>query len=643
MIARETISQILDAAHVEEIVGDFVNLKKKGAHYSGLCPFHNEKTPSFVVSPSKNIYKCFGCGKAGGPVNFVMEHEKFTYVEALRYLARYYNIPIVEKELDQKDIEAQQSKDALFVITEFAQKYFHQNLTDDEEGKMIGASYFQERGFDKKTIEKFQLGWAKSTSNAFVQNAMQNGYQLELLKKVGLVSANAVQPTDFFRERVIYPIHNLTGKVVAFAGRIIKKNDKAPKYINSPETDIYNKSQVLYGMYLAKNAIAKIDECYLVEGYMDVISLFQHGIENVVASSGTSLTIEQVRLIKRYTRNITILYDGDKAGIKAANRGLEMILEEDMNVKIVLFQANEDPDSLIQKEGTQFFQDYISKKAQDFILFKTQLHLEEAKNDPVKKASLVSEIVDTISKVPDNIKRSIFIQQCSEMLGVSESILVNETNKRRRTIYKKQQDAQEKHASNSADFDIYLDKNQIDIQEKQLDRIDPLIKIEKDILKLVIENGHRMLADESTVFAHVLEYVEGQEFTDKRVEQIFEFVKKSYLEEHVIPEISYLVNNPDTTISDTVVDIFTDPYELSENWFNRYEIVVISPMENYKQELTGLLNHYQIRKIDVEILKNQMLLKEVQDEEEQKKLILTAMHLQELKKYLADQIKNVTM
>lgn len=426
MITQKTITEIFETAKIEEVVGDFVNLRRRGVNMIGLCPFHNEKTPSFTVSPNKGIYKCFGCGKGGNSVNFVMEHEQFSYPDALRYLAKKYGIKIEEKQLSPEQDLERQRKDSLFIINDFAVNYYHDNLINSDIGKSVGLSYFKQRGFREDTIKKFQLGFAFDKKDHLTLAMVNKGYNIDLLKTVGLTSKYG---RDFFRNRVQFPIHNLSGKVIGFGGRILVNDKKQPKYLNSPETEIYNKSRVLYGIYFAKKAIRQEDNCFLVEGYTDVISLNQAGIENVVSSSGTSLTVGQIQLIKRNTPNITILYDGDAAGIKAALRGLDLVLEQDMNVKVVLLPEGEDPDSFVQSVGTERFKQYVKEKAADFILFKTNLLIEETANDPIKRAELIKDIVGSIARIPDPIKRSVYVRECSGLMEISEQILVDEANK----------------------------------------------------------------------------------------------------------------------------------------------------------------------------------------------------------------------
>ena len=435
MIKPETIQTIFETARIEEVVGDFVNLKKRGVNYIGLCPFHNEKTPSFTVSPAKGIFKCFGCGKAGNAVGFVMEHEHYSYPEALKYLAKKYGIEIKEEELSPEQKQHMDEHESMFALNTFISNYFQNTLFETEEGKSIGLSYFKERDFLESTIKKFQLGYAPDEWENYSKHALANGYKKDILIKTGLSIDKGDRLIDRFKGRVMFPIHNLTGKVIGFGGRVLSTQKAAAKYMNSPESDIYNKSKSLYGIYFARNEIVKQDNCYLVEGYTDVISLHQAGVTNVVASSGTSLTVEQIKLIKRFTNNITILYDGDPAGIKASFRGIDLILDQGMNVKIVLFPEGEDPDSYARSHSTTEVEEFIQQEASDFISFKTRLLLDETKGDPTAKAMLIKEIVQTISHIPDGIIRTVYIKECSTVMDIPEQTLMNELNKLIRNKY----------------------------------------------------------------------------------------------------------------------------------------------------------------------------------------------------------------
>ena len=432
MIDQPTIDRILDAANIVDVVSEFVTLRKRGVNYVGLCPFHDDKSPSFYVSPAKNICKCFACGEGGTAVHFIMKHEQLGYFDALRFLAKKYNIEIQERELSDEEKRIRSDRESMFIVNAWAQQYFSQMLHEHVEGKTVGMRYFIERGFREETIRKFQLGYSLDQRDALYQQAIRKGYKKEYLEKTGLVIAyENGNVNDRFRGRVIFPVHSLSGKVVAFGGRVLKKDEKTAKYVNSPESPIYHKSNELYGIYFAKQAIVKADRCYLVEGYTDVISMHQSGVENVVASSGTALTHGQIRLIHRFTNNITVLYDGDAAGIKAAIRGIDLLLDEGMNVKVVLLPDGEDPDSYARSHSATEFTEFIRQHETDFIRFKTKLLLADAGNDPVKRAALIGDIIRTIAIVPDDITRTIYIRECSAMMEIDEQVVLNQVNKQR--------------------------------------------------------------------------------------------------------------------------------------------------------------------------------------------------------------------
>nr|WP_129732532.1 DNA primase [Parabacteroides goldsteinii] len=430
MIDQPTIDRILDTANIVDVVSEFVTLRKRGINYVGLCPFHTDKTPSFYVSPAKNICKCFACGEGGTAVHFIMKHEQLNYFDALRYLAKKYNIEIQERELSDKEKQKRSDRESMLIVNGWAQQYFTTQLYEHVEGKTVGLRYFAERGFREDTIRKFQLGYSLDQRDALYKEATKSGYKKEFLEKTGLVIAyDNGGVNDRFRGRVIFPVHTLSGKVVAFGGRVLKKDEKTAKYVNSPESEIYHKSNELYGIYFAKQSMVKEDRCFLVEGYTDVISMHQAGIENVVASSGTALTQGQIRLIHRFTNNITVLYDGDAAGIKAALRGIDLLLEDGMNVKVVLLPDGEDPDSFARKHNASQFAEFIKQSETDFIRFKTRLLLDDAGNDPIKRSSLITDIIRTVAIIPDNIARSIYIRECSAMMEIDEQVLLNEVNK----------------------------------------------------------------------------------------------------------------------------------------------------------------------------------------------------------------------
>jgi DNA primase len=432
MIDHATIERIIDAAEISDVVSDFVTLRKRGVNMLGMCPFHNEKTPSFTVSPAKGIFKCFGCGKAGNSVNFIMEHESLSYPEALKWLAKKYHIDVVEHEDSDEQKQLNDERESLMIVSGFAQKYFTRYLWEENEGRTIGLSYFRERSFRDDILKKFEVGFAPDGKRPFTEAAQKEGYKIDFLEKTGLTIKRDDWMRDRFAGRVMFPIHNLAGRVIAFGGRILKEDKNAAKYLNSPESEIYHKSKVLYGIFQAKREISKTEKCYLVEGYTDVLSMHQAGIENVVASSGTALTADQIRLIKRFTPNVTIIYDGDEAGIKASLRGIDLVLEEGMNVKVLLLPTGEDPDSFAKKMGASGYLNYIKENETDFIQFKTRLLLKSTENDPVAKAKLITDVIRSVAVIPDTITRSVYIKECSKLLDVNEDVLYNEVQKQKR-------------------------------------------------------------------------------------------------------------------------------------------------------------------------------------------------------------------
>ncbi len=561
MIDQSTIDRIFAAADIVEVIGDFVKLKKAGANFKGLSPFTDEKTPSFFVSPAKGIFKCFSSGKGGNVVSFLMEHEKYSYPEALKYLARKYNIEIVEKDLSEEEKKDINERESLLSVSEFALKQFKEWLFHREEGKAIGLAYFKERGFRENTIEKFQLGYSLEQRDAFTKLAIQKGYKLEYLTKTGLSIDKGDYQFDRFAGRIIFPIYSLSGQVIGFGGRILKKDEKAAKYLNSPESEIYHKSHVLYGLYFARNEIIKYDKCFLVEGYTDVISLHQEGIQNVVSSSGTALTQEQVRLIKRFTKNITLLYDGDEAGIKASLRGVDLILEEGLNIKILLLPEGEDPDSFSQSHSNEEFLNFIADNESDFIKFKTRLLLKDAESDPVKKATLITDVVRSIAVIPDNIVRSVYIRECSKILEIDEGILYNETFKiRRNKAYE-----QSKRSYYNPD---YTPPNKTKSQPEL--KIDNEFPHEKDLIRILLRFANaelRLENDTQLVLDYVVRELKNDEleFHHPVYKLIYSEILRRYNSQETFSLQQYTHNeNPD--ICKVAVDLTTDNYELSTIW-----------------------------------------------------------------------------
>ncbi|MCB0553372.1 MAG: DNA primase [Phaeodactylibacter sp.] len=610
MIKKKSVEEILEIAKVEEVVQDFVQLKRRGVSMIGLCPFHSEKTPSFNVSPAKGIYKCFGCGKAGDAVSFVMEHENLTFPEALRYLAKKYGVKLEETELSQEARQEQQFLDSLYIVNQYARDYYQDQLFNTDLGKSVGLNYFRERGFREDTIRKFGLGFAPDKMDAFVVKATHDGYNSDLMKKVGLMSQYG---RDFFRNRVMFPIHNLSGKVIGFGGRILVKDVKAPKYINTPETEIYTKSKVLYGAYFAKRAIRQEDECILVEGYTDVLSLHQSGIENVVASSGTSLTVDQIRLIKRNTENIKILYDGDMAGIKAALRGMGMVLEQGLNVKIVVLPEGEDPDSYLKQVGVEAFKTYIGKEAKDFIMFQAGMLQEEAAGDPIKKANLIKDIVDSIAKIPEPIKRSLYVRECARIMEVEEQLLVNETNKVVAQHFKKQQ--QEKERTQLRQFEAEQDGFAVEPARPVLKPKEDAIASgdafqEKDIIRILVAGGSTLFDqdDNLTVAQYLLSNIEDvlEDFDNKLYQRTANLARERILAGEEV-STAYFLNHPDPEIRELAINLVTSPYEYSENWAKRWEIFLTTqkmPDDNFINDSTQSLKRFKLRKFDKMIRQN---------------------------------------
>ena len=598
-IPRETVEQILQAAHIEEVVGEFVTLKKRGSNMWGNCPFHNEKTPSFSVNPARNIFKCFGCGKAGDSAKFLMEHEHLTYWEALRYLAKKYNIKYEEKELTAEEIMQQQTREKMFNINEFADKYFVDTLWNTEEGKTIGLNYFHGRGYLNPIIEKFHLGYNPIQRDAFTIYAKEHGYSEELLEQIGLSIKNDNGIYDRYHGRVMFPIHNLTGRIIGFGGRIMVDNKKSPKYQNSPESEIYDKKQTLYGIYFAKNAIAKNDECILVEGYFDVLRMHQIGIENVVASSGTSLTMEQIRLVKRYTKNITMLYDGDAAGIHAALRGTDMILSEGMNVRVVVLPPEHDPDTFGKEFSVEYVSNYLKDNAKDFVRFKTELLLKDAQNDPIKRGQVIRDIVETISVIPDSIFRITYVKECSRLLDMPEQTLTNELNKILRAKLKK---------SLGVDENVVTEPETTTTMPKQEEAIEDQLPAgyyqERELVKLLLIYGSTTITDERideegqriyeqvSVAQFIVDDLknDGFVFTNAVNKKIFDIFDHA-IDEGRIPDDSFFVSHEDETIAQLAADLLSSPYKLDQ--WDKFSIFVKSEENNLRATVLSSIYRYK--------------------------------------------------
>ena len=639
-IPRETVEQILQAARIEEVVGEFVTLKKRGSNLWGVCPFHNEKTPSFSVNPARNIFKCFGCGKAGDSAKFLMEHEHFTYPEALRYLAKKYNIKIEEKQQTAEEIMQQSIREKMFNINEFADKYFIDTLWNTEEGKTIGLEYFRERGYFDPIIQKFHLGYNPDSAHwdAFTEHAKKNGYSEELLEQIGLSIRGSKGLYDRYHGRVMFPIHNLTGRVIGFGGRILVNDKKSPKYQNSPESEIYDKKQTLYGIYFAKNAIARQDECILVEGYFDVLRMHQIGIENVVASSGTSLTMEQIRLVKRYTKNITMLYDGDAAGVHAALRGTDMILSEGMNVRVVVLPPEHDPDTFAKDYSVDYVSNYLKENAKDFIRFKTELLLKDSENDPIKRGQVIREIVETISVIPDSIFRITYIKECSVLLNMPEQTLTNELNKILRAKLKKSLGVE---GNAFPEPDITVPKQEEPVEEQ----LPAGYYQERELVKLLLMYGQETIVDERedengekvyekvSVAQLIIDdlKMDGFVFTNTVNRKIFNIFDQA-IDEGYIPDDQFFVSHEDEAIALLAADLLSTPYKL-DNWA-KHQIFVKREEDVLKATVLSTIYRYKDLIIDERRKTVEEALKKASDADDQLILLKQKKDLDDIRKQI---------
>ena len=644
MIDQETVNRIYETANILDVVSDFVSLKKRGAISFACGPFHNEKTPSFIVSPARNTCHCFGCGKGGNAVNFIMEHEKLSYYDTLKYLANKFHIEVKETERTAEQQERHDDRESMLVLNEFAKNYFIRNMTETDEGRAIGYKYFKERGFNEETIKAFELGYSlASDRKAFTDYALKSGYQLKYLTNnpdtsigTGLTIQHDDGYTfDRFSGRVMFPIHNLTGKVIGFGGRVLDARTKGVnvKYMNSPQSILYDKSRSLYGIYQAKSAISKKEKCYLVEGYTDVLSMHQSGIENVVASNGTSLTIEQIRLMHRFTNDITVLYDGDSAGIKAALRGIDMILEEEMNVKVLLLPDGEDPDSFARNHSSAEFEAFIAENETDFINFKTRLLLSDVGNDPVKKSNAIADIVTTISKIPDSIKRSLYAKDCAEILGIDERLLHIEINKRLRKhneqVYFEEQRKQEQEKMSlprAKAFDSQAASTErCRVYESELLR--ELIKYGNKVLFIVIKDDEPSV--NVTVAQYILKELEDSDITFQTpsCKKILDYYT-TLIGERQIPDVTMFTLNTDTEISKFTVEILEPKAEVSEKFWEERNRYISAEDKNLKEVIDRSLNGYKLELVDQLLDERQKKLAELQkepdsDEKDEKMKALT--------------------
>ncbi len=645
MITRETIEQIQNRIDIIDIVGQFVKLKKRGTNYLGNCPFHNERTPSFTVSPTKEIFKCFGCGKSGNAIGFLMEHEKYSYVEALRWLAGRYNIDIIETETSPEQKAQQLTADSLFIINHFARDFFRQTLTDTDEGRQIGLAYLNERGFTPDTIDRFELGYNPNAQNNFAETAIRAGYNKDLLLKTGIVVERDEKLVDNYRDRIIFPIHNLSGKVIGFGARIIRSNDRSPKYINTKENEIYVKSRILYGLYQARQAIDRNNECLLVEGYTDVISLHQAGIEQVVASGGTSLTQEQLRLIRKYTNNMTIVYDGDMAGVKAALRGLDMAVEEGLQVKLVLIPDKEDPDSYVRKVGKDAFLQFIQREKKDFVLFQLEAILAEAGDEQEKKGRAINQIAETISRMnraEDFVKKQDYIRSVATMLQIDEAGLNNLINQRTRERLQKEynRDARNTVLPNSTEIsptdtaerpptDLLLQKD---------------VKQEKALLRCLLEFGQRPWTDDESVASFIFQQFDEWDLAelidDASILTVFLLYRESHLTGNQ-PDARHFLYHADPTVAQTCIQALVEEPEISPNWEAIYESPIPTRDDLYKEVTQSTLTYFKLRKVRRMIRINQEELNQPQDAEQQRINIQTHQVLKQMESALLKQTGTV--
>ena len=641
MITSQTIQQITSRIDIIDVVGEFVKLKKRGTNYIGNCPFHNEKSPSFTVSPAKEIYKCFGCGKSGNTITFLMEHEKYSYVESLRWLAARYNIEIEETESSPAQKIAQQVADSLYAINKFAMDFFAKQYWDTEAGESIAQSYMQHRGFLKPIVEKFKIGYNPSDRDSLAKALIQNQFNPELFAKTGLVVERNGEWQDNYRDRIIFPIHNTTGKIIGFGARQIAKNDKSPKYINSPENEIYVKSKILYGSYFARTSIDKLNECLLVEGYTDVVSLHQAGIENVVASGGTSLTIDQLRLIKKYTQNLTIIYDGDAAGVKAALRGLDMALEEGLNVQLVLIPDKEDPDSYVNKVGPDAFSAFVQSAKKDFVLFQLEVQLKEVGGDLNKKNALVNQIAETLSKInkpEDFTKLQEYVRKCASLLRIDETGLTQLVNKFKRDKIVKEEKKMSydeaailmpsfpKETDTDNDNDLFVDRD---------------LSHEKNLVRLVVEYGNEPGPKDKKVADWVFEEIESFPFENADMVYLMDAYKK-WIREGKIANSKTLQYHEDERVQKWAVNLFEPEHELSQRWNEKLGKPEREETKNFILEIEIGLMYYKLRKVKKMIGQNQMDL-ETAPENEQIQLLQIHKHLKEVERALTQGIGTVIL
>lgn len=621
-INDSTIQEIKNRIDIIDVINDFVSLKKVGTNYRALSPFTQEKTPSFYVSPSKDIFKCFSTGKGGDAISFIMEIEGISYVEALKYLAAKYGIEIQEEEQTDEQITAQNERDSLFIVLKYAGEFFHDTLLNHSEGKSIGLSYFKERGFSEDTIKKFELGYSLDQWDGFMKSALAKGYSEDILEKAGLILKSENKTYDRFRGRVMFPIHNVAGKVIAFGARTLLKDKKQPKYINSPETGVYHKSDIVYGIHQARQAIRNEDLCYLVEGYTDVISMHQSGVSNVVSSSGTSLTKEQIQLISRYTKNITVLYDGDNAGIKASFRGIDLILENDLNVHAVVFPEGEDPDSFSRRIGSTAYQQFLKENAQDFITFKTNILTEGGKKiDPIKKVAVIREIVESIALIPDGIKRSVYIQSCADILEIDEQVLLSELNK---LLIQKQR----KGRKQNEPIEVEPAELQPSVQEQQQED-NSTYYVERECLRMMINYANEPYEGEQKIGDFILHETSDIEFDDDLI-RLTIGKAADILNQGEKVEADMFIGPENPNMSKLVIDLLDMKYFISELWESRHRISTTHEKEDLPSATHKIVLRLKRKKLQAMIHKNETLLKNSAASNDQDEYLKMIKHLKSL-------------
>jgi len=639
LIPKDTIDEIFNRALVEEVVGDFVNLKKRGVNYIGVCPFHNEKTPSFTVSPAKGIYKCFGCGKGGNSVNFIMEHEHATYPEALRFLAKKYNIEIQEEELTPEQIQASNERESLHLINAFAAQFFIDAMKNTDEGKAIGLSYFKERGFREDIMEKFMLGYCPDKSKGLTKTALEKSYQIEYLTKLGLSKSGHSGYFDFYRGRVMFPIRNLSGRVIGFGGRVLGNNKKIAKYFNSPESEVYSKSKVLYGLFESKKKIVADDKVYLVEGYTDVISMHQAGIDNVVASSGTSLTENQIRLIRRYTKNIVVVFDGDAAGMKAAFRGIDMLLEEDMKVKVIALTEGDDPDTLAQRLPTEELSDYLNEKAQDYFHFKTETLLLESGNDPAKRSKAIRDVISTLAIIPDKIELNLQLLELSSQLNIDQETLLYEINK-----FQQKRKQEEYKQSKYKNMSVVEPKHVAPTQKVSAPNATE--EQERDLIRILLNYGpkpysfegldeeDKPVKQETYVALYILEELLSNKlnFQNPLFQRILEKYVFHYHQDELLTA-SMLIRDNDPELTALVAELTSEKYELGK--WSKHGIYIDKEEDQIPRMLESAINSFKLRRVAEMIKKNQDKLREIGNSDESLKYLKKQKHLESLRKELS--------